>query len=101
LKDVKYLDMFAFIMKLPSSMHTQITPQYALAVKKARLSLWKPIGLCDVEAATFSRLVVFAPVYPYPRGYAKTFSINQNETQEPLEPWTSPDPHTHEDSSPN
>jgi hypothetical protein len=26
---------------------------------------------------------------------------NQNETQEPLESWTSSDPRTHEDSSPN
>jgi hypothetical protein len=28
------------------------------------------------------------------RGYAKTSSINQNETQGPLEPWTSSDPRT-------
>jgi hypothetical protein len=34
-------------------------------------------------------------------GYAKTLCINQNETQEPLEPWTSSEPSTHEDSSPN
>jgi hypothetical protein len=27
--------------------------------------------------------------------------INEKETQEPLEPWTSSDPRTHEDSSPN
>jgi hypothetical protein len=33
-------------------------------------------------------------------GYVKTRYINQNETQEPLEPWTSSDPRTHEDSSP-
>jgi hypothetical protein len=33
--------------------------------------------------------------------YAKTSYINKNETQEPLEPWTSFDPRTHEDSSPN
>jgi hypothetical protein len=34
-------------------------------------------------------------------GYANTFYINQKETQEPLEPLTSSEPHTHEDSSPN
>jgi hypothetical protein len=34
-------------------------------------------------------------------GYGETSYINQNETQEPLKPWTSSDPHTHEDSSPN
>jgi hypothetical protein len=28
-------------------------------------------------------------------------TINQNETQEPLEPWTSSDLNTQEDSSPN
>jgi hypothetical protein len=39
--------------------------------------------------------------YVYNRGYAKTSYINQNETQEPLEPWTRSDPRTHEDSSPN
>jgi hypothetical protein len=38
--------------------------------------------------------------YAYPQGYVKTSYINQNDTQEPLEPWTSSDPHTHEDSSP-
>jgi hypothetical protein len=27
--------------------------------------------------------------------------INQNETQEPFDPWTSSDPRTHEESSPN
>jgi hypothetical protein len=37
----------------------------------------------------------------YSLGYAKTSYINQNEAQEPVEPWTSSDPHTHEDSSPN
>jgi hypothetical protein len=31
--------------------------------------------------------------------YSKTSYINQNETQEPLEPWTSSDPLTHKDSS--
>jgi hypothetical protein len=31
----------------------------------------------------------------------KTSYINQNERQEPLEPWTSSDPSTHENSSPN
>jgi hypothetical protein len=35
------------------------------------------------------------------RGYARTSYINQNETQEPLETWTSSDPRTHEDSSRN
>jgi hypothetical protein len=35
-----------------------------------------------------------------PGGVRKSY-INQNETQEPLEPWTSSDPHSHEDSSPN
>jgi hypothetical protein len=34
-------------------------------------------------------------------GYAKTSYINQNETQEPLEPLISSDPRTHEDPSPN
>jgi hypothetical protein len=34
-------------------------------------------------------------------GYAKISYIIQNETLEPLEPWTSSDPHTHEYSSPN
>jgi hypothetical protein len=34
-------------------------------------------------------------------GYAQTFYINQNKTQEPLEPWTSSNARTHEDSSPN
>jgi hypothetical protein len=33
--------------------------------------------------------------------YSKTSWINQNETQEPLEPTSGSDPHTHEDSSPN
>jgi hypothetical protein len=37
----------------------------------------------------------------YPRKYATTSYINQNETEEPLEPWTSSDPCTHDDSSPN
>jgi hypothetical protein len=32
-------------------------------------------------------------------GYARTSYINHNETQEPLEPWTSSDPSTREDSS--
>jgi hypothetical protein len=48
-----------------------------------------------VEALTFSGPVVFS------MGYAKASHINQNETQEPLEPWTSSDPRTHENSSPN
>jgi hypothetical protein len=34
-------------------------------------------------------------------GYAKTSCINQNETQELLEPCSSSDPHTYEDSSLN
>jgi hypothetical protein len=34
-------------------------------------------------------------------GVSETFYINHNETQEPLEPWTSSDALTHEDSSPN
>jgi hypothetical protein len=34
-------------------------------------------------------------------GVWETSYINQNETQEPLEPWTSSDPRTHEDSSLN
>jgi hypothetical protein len=33
--------------------------------------------------------------------YVKTSYMNQTITQEPLEPATSSDPHTHEDSSPN
>jgi hypothetical protein len=33
--------------------------------------------------------------------YAKISYINQNETQDPLEPWTSSDHRTNEDSSPN
>jgi hypothetical protein len=33
--------------------------------------------------------------------YMKTSYTNQNKTQELLEPRTSSDPHTHEDSSPN
>jgi hypothetical protein len=36
-----------------------------------------------------------------PPGYTKTSYINHYETQEPLEPWTSSDPRTHEDSSTN
>jgi hypothetical protein len=32
------------------------------------------------------------------RWYAKTPCINQNERHEPLKPWTSSDPRTHEDS---
>jgi hypothetical protein len=35
------------------------------------------------------------------RGYTKPSYINQIETQESLEPLTSCDPRTHEDSSPN
>jgi hypothetical protein len=35
------------------------------------------------------------------RGYVKTVYINRNETRQPPEPWTSSDPRTHEDSSPN
>jgi hypothetical protein len=38
-------------------------------------------------------------IYKHFQGLAKTSYINQNETKEPLEPWTSPDPRTHEDSS--
>jgi hypothetical protein len=34
-------------------------------------------------------------------GYKNTSYIIQNETQEPLEPWTSSDPRTHQDLSPN
>jgi hypothetical protein len=30
----------------------------------------------------------------------KTSYTNQNETLEPIKPWSSSDPHTHEDSSP-
>jgi hypothetical protein len=37
----------------------------------------------------------------YAYGTRKTSYINQNETQEPLEPWTSSDPRTREDQSPN
>jgi hypothetical protein len=32
-------------------------------------------------------------------GVARRHYINQIESQEPIEPWTSSDPHTHEDSS--
>jgi hypothetical protein len=35
------------------------------------------------------------------RGHTKTSYVNQNETQEMLEPWSSSDRSTHEDSSPN
>jgi hypothetical protein len=37
----------------------------------------------------------------YLRWYEKTSYINQNEIQEPLEPWSSSDPRNHEGSSPN
>jgi hypothetical protein len=46
-------------------------------------------------------LVVFNLEYSYPWVYANTSYFNQNETHEPLEPRTSSDPRTHEDSSPN
>jgi hypothetical protein len=42
--------------------------------------------------------MVFNLGHAYSRGYAKTFYIKQNETQKPLEPWTSSDPRAIKDS---
>jgi hypothetical protein len=46
-------------------------------------------------------MIAYSRAVAFNMGYTKTFYIDQNETQEPLEPWTSSDPRTHEDSSPN
>jgi hypothetical protein len=52
-------------------------------------------GMTKEAVLDYYKAVVFS------RGYAKTSCINQNETQEPIEPETSSNPRTHEDSSPN
>jgi hypothetical protein len=80
------------------------------------LSLQIPCLLCAVHKSWSNPLGgIFSTnptkqkwfMIPYSRalvfnlGYTKTFYINQNEIQEPLEPWTSSDPRTHEDSSQN
>jgi hypothetical protein len=54
------------------------------------------------QSSTFYKLVIFNLGYAKTAwGYAKTSYIDQNETQEPPEPWTSSDPRTNEDSFPN
>jgi hypothetical protein len=55
----------------------------------------------DGEDISYHRPVTFNLGYAFPMGYAKRYKINKNESQVPLEPWTSSDRRTNEDSYPN
>jgi hypothetical protein len=60
----------------------------------------KPLSLWNVCWLSWNGFMSSRAV-DFNLGYEKTSHIKQNETQEPLEPCTSSDPHTQEDSSPN
>jgi hypothetical protein len=60
---------------------------FTVAVGTSAVVRWeKPLSVGGAMSQALLRLVVFNLGYVYPRKYATTSYINQNETEEPLEP---------------